>query len=377
MKKYHFSLSPESLTYLFLWVLLLLAPLISEWMLLHTVPDTSFEWSRICNVWLYLLPFFFVFVIHNWFLAPLLVYRHKRAYYLIGVMLVVALFAVYECSNRPPEPRHPPRKPERMELPVHKGPRPSGPPHHIRPGKKQRPPLLFGQHDLMAVIILILMLGMNIGVKFYFRQLEGERRMRELERENLAHQLAYLRYQVNPHFLMNTLNNIHALIDIDVESAQNSIVELSRLLRYSLYDAERERVPLTKEVEFLRNYLALMRIRYNDQVDIQLEVPTPLPACDLPPLIYACFVENAFKHGISYQQHSFVHISLQVENGRLLFSCLNSRKTSTPSTPETEGGMGLRNVRQRLELLFPGNYTLDLLESAETYAVQLNIPVGC
>ena len=176
---------------------------------------------------------------------------------------------------------------------------------------------------------------------------------------------------------MNTLNNIHALIDIDTESAQSAIVELSRLLRYSIYDAERERVPLSKEVDFLRNYLALMRIRYDEQVEIRFDVPDPLPACNIPPMIYASFVENAFKHGVSYQQHSFVHISLQVEAGRLLFCCLNSRKVDSHSKPGEEGGMGLRNVRKRLELLFHRDYTLVLQDTGDTYAVRLNIPANC
>ena len=239
--------------------------------------------------------------------------------------------------------------------------------------------MMLMEHDLVAIIILILMLGMNLGVKFYFRQQADDRKLKALEHQNLEQQLAYLRYQVNPHFLMNTLNNIHALIDVDAESAQTAVVELSRLLRYSLYDAERPRVALQKELAFLGNYLELMRIRYASSVDIRLEVPNPVPSVTVPPLLFASFVENAFKHGVSYRQSSFVHITFTEANGRLRFTCTNSRlqtqQSSAPETPEGGSGLGLRNVRQRLDLLFPEDYTLTFKEQEDSYNVTLDIPL--
>ena len=253
-------------------------------------------------------------------------------------------------------------------------PPPRHPEPHLRPDD-HRPPAVMGEHDLVAIIVLVLMLGMNLGIKFYFRQRTNEQKLDELERQNLEHQLAYLRYQVNPHFLMNTLNNIHALIDIDAESAQASVVELSRLLRYALYDAERPTVSLQKEVDFVGNYIALMRIRLGDQVEVRFDVPSPVPSGNVPPLLFASFVENAFKHGVSYQQPSFVHIAIAAAEGRLVFSCANSRFADVKPTDDGAGGLGLRNVRQRLDLLFPGNYWLDFQETSDTYAVRLDIPL--
>ena len=217
------------------------------------------------------------------------------------------------------------------------------------------------------------MFGMNLGVKYYFRHLEEKQRDRERERERIRQQLAYLQYQVNPHFLMNTLNNIHALVDIDPEKAQNAIVELSRLLRYTLYEGDHQSVPLAREVDFLGHYIALMRIRYPEPMDIRFDAPSPLPSVTVPPLLYATFVENAFKHGVSYQRPSFVHVSFGIEDHRLLFSCVNSRHPVAADAAK-EGGLGLRNVRQRLDLLFPDNYTLDITESPSTYSVSLTIP---
>ena len=366
----------ENLVYAALWLLLALTPVIAAWSQLLVHDAATFEWREVWAVWQRMWPFALLFVIHNWLLAPLLLRRQKRSYYFFSVTALVIVFAVYQCTQRPARPRpfdaadRPPMS-EQLDAP------PARPPmHELRdgaPGKRPGPPLLFGQHDIGAVIILILMFGMNLGVKYYFRHLEEEQRDKERERERIRQQLAYLQYQVNPHFLMNTLNNIHALIDIQPEQAQNAIVELSRLMRYTLYEGDHQAVPLAREVEFLGHYIALMQIRYTDPVDIRFDVPSPLPAATVPPLLYATFVENAFKHGVSYQHASFVHVSFSAQDGRLLFTCVNSRH---PVAAEAagEGGLGLRNVRQRLDLLFPGDYTLDITESPTTFTVHLNTP---
>jgi LytS/YehU family sensor histidine kinase len=117
-----------------------------------------------------------------------------------------------------------------------------------------------------------------------------------------------------------------------------------------------------------------MRIRFNEQVEVDFSVPSPLPAGNLPPLLFATFVENAFKHGVSYQHPSFVHIAFSVEAGRLHFNCVNSR-SQRPASSDS-GGLGLRNVRQRLDLLFPNDYQLDIQDQADAYAVRLDIPLS-
>ena len=381
MPKTSLSSRQENLAYVLVWLLLLSAPLLSEWLTSHSDSDVVFEWSRILRAWVGLAPFLLVFVLHNWLLAPLLVYGRRRSYYVLGVAVVVALFSLYQCTTRPPHlsPKlSPPSVEHRMEHRMERrSERPRQPrPDELRPHRDHRPPTFMGERDIVAVVVLILMLGMNLGIKFYFRQRSNEQKMRDLERQNLEHQLAYLRYQVNPHFLMNTLNNIHALIDIDSEGAQEAVVELSRLLRYALYDAERPSVSLQKEVDFVGNYIALMRIRLGEQVEVRFDVPSPVPSGSVPPLLFASFVENAFKHGVSYQQASFVHIAIEAGGGRLVFSCTNSRFPDKADVGNEAGGLGLRNVRQRLDLLFPGNYRLDFREQTDSYAVRLDIPLG-
>ena len=172
---------------------------------------------------------------------------------------------------------------------------------------------------------------------------------------------------------MNTLNNIHALVDIDPEQAKNTIVELSKLMRYVLYDGSRPTIPLSKETEFLKHYIGLMRLRYSDSVRIEVDIPDETPDVQVPPLLFVSFVENAFKHGISYQSESFIMVSLNVREGYISFSCINS-KHETNQDPHS--GIGLENTRKRLRLLYQDNYTFNINENAKTYEVLLKIPVN-
>jgi len=224
----------------------------------------------------------------------------------------------------------------------------------------------------MAVVILILMFGMNLGIKGYYRHRYDERRMASLEKKSLEHQLEYLKYQINPHFFMNTLNNIHALVDIDPEKAKSTIVELSKMMRFILYEGDKNGVPLSRECEFIRTYITLMRLRYTDKVKINVELPRELPDKTVPPLMLISFIENAFKHGISYLHDSFIDITVNVNNDHLTFRCHNS-KADKPNTEK--GGIGLANVRQRLQLLYDSNFTLNIQDNPNTYNVELTIPL--
>ena len=195
--------------------------------------------------------------------------------------------------------------------------------------------------------------------------------MQELQAENLSRQLETLRYQINPHFFMNTLNNIHALVDIDPEQAKASIEEFSKLMRHVLYEGDRPTIPLAKETEFLRHYVSLMKLRYADTVRIDLSLPEKDEGAEIPPLMLASFVENAFKHGISYEKPSFVRVTVSVEDGKIVFRCANSRQDSAQAA---QHGVGLANVRGRLDLLYGDRYTLHIDPSGDVYDVLLLLP---
>ncbi|MBR1415060.1 MAG: histidine kinase [Prevotella sp.] len=355
-----------------------------------------FEWSDVFHLWRQYAMFLAVFLVHNFLLAPLLIERQRRWLYFSLVALLLAGFAVVQCSSRPDEKP----VPEREEMAGHQPPMmddvpppewddawddawddeeraasPHPEPHPAmgpRPHKGEHPPFFMGQQDVVAVIVLILMLGMNVGVKLYFRQRRDRRKLAEMEKKSLEQQLEYLKYQINPHFLMNTLNNIHALVDIDAERAKESIVELSKIMRFVLYEGSKQTVPLGRELAFTQDYIELMRIRVTDRVKISVKMPEHAPDSQIPPLMLITFVENAFKHGISYRQESFIDIEVQVADGRLRFTCSNSK---VPQAEDKHGGVGLQNVKRRLELIYGENYTLNIDDQSETYNIELVIPL--
>ena len=410
----------ETVIYLVLWGLLFMAPIMSLY--IRTTNDTSltFDWDEVLMVWRQYGLYFAVFLVHNHLLAPLLVYKQKKLIYFSIVIALVGAFTFYQCQDRPerhaprmekmerPDRAEPPGRPEgpegmerpdRMERPeLMEGPDHPEPPkfaddgahrphglRHFRPND-HRPPVILSQHDVIAVIILILMLGMNLGVKLYFKQKGDQRHLTEMERKNLEQQLEYLKYQLNPHFLMNALNNIHALVDIDPERSKEAIIQLSKILRYVLYETDNKRVPLNKELEFMKNYTDLMRMRYGGKLQFtdssNLLIPSsPEQSQMIPPLLFVSFVENAFKHGVSYQQPSFIEITGKrykdkQEHDRLLWSCRNSKhQKQQQTTVPQQGGVGMANVRQRLDIIFGNNYTLNVNETDDTYEVTLDIPM--
>lgn len=249
-----------------------------------------------------------------------------------------------------------------------------GPFRDKRPGMFPEPkmPFLFPGKDAIRFIIALLMLGFNIGIRLLFKSQRDAEALKELESRSLRQQLDYLKYQISPHFFMNTLNNIHALIDIDTEKAKYTVLELSRLMRYLLYESEKGLIDLRKEIEFLSNYLALMRLRYTDQVKITTDLPGEVPDIRIPPLLFISFVENAFKHGISYQETSFVCLSLRVDEERIYFHCINSNR---PDQHSPEKGIGLENTQKRLRLLYGNRYHLQMGEHAGTFSISLEIPI--
>ena len=365
----------EHIIYTLMWIALYLSPLMSIYMRMSGNPHIDFSWDEIINAWKFNTVWIVMFAIHNFLLAPLLIIKRRTwLYTVLAVALLVATMFTLSVI-RPSDSRmlHAPQRYECCEQDCMDA--------EMKASKQQPPPMrgggplvMFGPGEMVLFFGGLLLMGMNLGVKLYFRSQEDADILSQIEKHALERQLQYLKYQVNPHFLMNTLNNIHALVDIDPERAKTSIVELSKLMRYVLYEGNNKLTPLSREVQFLNNYVRLMSMRYSDNVRISLDVPEILPDSMLPPLLLVIFVENAFKHGISYRTKSFVEISLQPHGDRLLFSCRNSRQQK-PQDENMKGGVGLSNVRRRLDLLFPGNYTLDIKEQEDTYTVHLDIPL--
>ena len=391
----------ENLLYLAVWGLLFAAPLISLGVRSVNEAETVFNWHEVLMVWDKFGVFLLLFLFHNFLLAPLLIHQHKRALYISAIVIVITGFVFIQMKT------HPRPFPDREKREFFRGPRPEHDDFRFdekkfddrRPDDRRMPPdfkkgepappfmrkdgLGDSLHDIIATVVLLLMFGANLGTKLYFRTRNDRRKLQELEKQNLEQQLEYLKYQINPHFFMNTLNNIHALVDINPAKAQDTILELSKMMRFVLYEGDKSGVPLTKEFEFIRNYTRLMQLRYTDKVKISVDLPTEAPDKTIPPLMLITFIENAFKHGVSYQHDSFINIKLTIDNNHLYFDCQNSKAEKlhkenaqgANGTSEKKGGVGLTNVRKRLGLLYDKRYTLDIKDEPDIYTVKLILPL--
>ena len=199
-----------------------------------------------------------------------------------------------------------------------------------------------------------------------------EANQRELERERAEAELSNLKSQLNPHFLFNTLNNIYSLIAFSPEKAQEAVHDLSRLLRYVLYESNQPLVPIEKDLDFLRNYIELMRIRLPRHVDLQTDIEAATPGVMIAPLLFISLVENAFKHGVSNSQPSFIQITIRQEGDAVSCSIRNSYFPKSAGD-KSGSGIGLSNLEKRLSLLYPECYHLAYGKEGENYVAHLVI----
>ena len=349
---------------------------------------TAVLWDGVLHAWAGILPFFLLFLLHRLPVRRLFMRRHVRGY-LLSVAGLLCLFGLYRHYWSEEIPRA--SSVQEHRIPLHGQP-PGGKPfpgkddaergQDATPAPRPLRPAGHRPHGgipmplLLDFVIAVLMLGFDLAIALLARYQEEQEKARRLEAAHLRNELEHLKAQVNPHFFMNMLNNIHGMVEMNPARAQVMIMELSNLMRYVLYEGAKPRTPLYKEIDFIANYVELMRKRYSSQkVRISLELPEGnREHVFLPPLLFISVIENAFKHGISYQNPSFVEIRLYVEKDTLHLDCVNSIHRRPPKDGHT-GGVGLANLRQRLQLLYGNSFTLDITEKdGKTYHVNLIIP---
>ena len=229
----------------------------------------------------------------------------------------------------------------------------------------------FGIYNHILASILISGFAMGLGVMEKLK--ENEKKQKELEKEKLNSELAFLKNQVSPHFFFNTLNNIYSLIGIDGPTAQESVLKLSKLMRYLLYESEHGETLMSHEIDFMNNYIDLMKLRLSPKVELQIDFPKDFADFSVPPLLFVPFVENAFKHGLSYRDRSFITIQMKIEGNQIQFYTENSVGKSSHSDDMQHSGIGLENVKKRLALLFPGKHELKITNKESTFYVELSI----
>lgn len=364
----------ENTIYATLWLLVLLV------VVFLSQKNNEIQWSEVLLNTIALLPFFLVFMANNILLTPQLLFKKRYVWYFTSTALLIVfvshpkvsmylqdLLSVYvgHMSSALPHPR--------TGLTP-----PGGPPQSInleqlRPGMEPVARGHFIQY-MNNILISILVVGFNMAIKQSGRLIKEERMRNLLNEEKLQTELSFLRHQISPHFLMNTLNNIHALVDIEPKLAQSSIVRLSHMLRYLLYEKEDKKTTLAKEIEFIKSYNTLMQMRYTDDLDVLLHFPEEIPDVSIPPFIFITILENAFKHGAAVNKKCFIHLNINIQGRYLVCTCSNCKQNSTkPTTPEH--GIGLENTRKRLELYYGKDYTWDITETHDKYTSTLKLPI--
>ncbi len=296
------------------------------------------------------LSFMSVFYINYiWLIKRFLFRRQSGWFFLCNIVLIIAMMtAVHYC----------------MDLLA---------PHELMCRPPHRP-----LHDVMGfyavnMMIYSLVAGLSVAIRMTNGWYKAEANQRELERERAEAELSNLKSQLNPHFLFNTLNNIYSLIAFSPERAQEAVHDLSRLLRYVLYESNQPFVPIEKDFDFLRNYIELMRIRMPRNVELTTEIKLSEPDRQIAPLLFISLIENAFKHGISNSQPSYIQVTIkQTADGEV--HCLIRNSYFPKNAGDKSGsGIGLSNLEKRLALLYPEGHLFSHGRADDAYEAQLVI----
>jgi sensor histidine kinase YesM len=332
-------------------VLLILSPL--SWRMGELELPVQFWWKQIYLVGLLIS----IFYLNAWGIVPKFLLNGKNYLYLlvilVGAVLFYGLIFYFEQFTLYGIKMHELFNPDKPYT-----------------GKRWVP------GDVFQMLLYVISIGLSTSVALVEKWQKDEALRGELERQRINTELSYLKAQINPHFFFNTLNNIYSLTTLDVTKAQEALLKLSRMMRYVLYENQKDTTLLTKEVKFIEDYLELMKMRLSQKVHLVVKLEEPKEDLVIAPMLFLPFLENCFKHGVSSQQESEISISLEVMGDTVFFETKNSIFPIQPDSPEAlENGIGLVNTQRRLSLLYPEKHRLKLGkdENSGQYGVHLTI----
>ncbi|MEI7896756.1 MAG: histidine kinase [bacterium] len=345
------------LLYAVIWVLVLISPYLRY---IQDIGPNS--WNRMIGDWTNLFLLLLVFLINLFVLLPKLLLNNKRSQYLIIVIVMICAVAIINLLIHPV----------------------SGPPPHSGMGipppdiQTGRPPIdlqsLLGML-LNNLITALLIIGSSTALELEYKWVSEQKLRKDAEKEQLKTSLALLRHQVSPHFFMNTLNNIHSLIEINSEKAQDAVARLSTLMRYLLYDSAQNTIELKKEIEFIHSFISLMQLRHSEEVEVTVKIPDQIPDVKIPPMLFISLLENAFKHGVNYPQKSYIYFELQFNDNHLNCIIRNSKHKVAPNSQGEYSGIGLENIKNSLKLLYENDFQLNIRDKESEFEVDLKIPL--
>jgi len=230
---------------------------------------------------------------------------------------------------------------------------------------------------VQLVVITIFIVVFVSMLRFAVDWFEFEAKKKAVENEKLTAELNFLKAQINPHFLFNTLNNLYYLAYSKSENTTEVVARLSQMMRYMIYDSNAPRVLMSKEIEYIESYISLERLRLNNQIPIDLKIEGDVNTALITPFILITFLENAFKHGVTNNNpNSWVKILVKVEGNQCLYTVSNSKIASAQLDNGGKSGIGLQNVHRRLELSYPSQYELKVNDTTDQYTVQLKLTLS-
>lgn len=314
----------------------------------------------ICNNVFIVLFYYF----NTYVLIPKLLINKKWGWYILSIAACLAafLFLPKEIANFLVEPEFIRQNNEFVRNPDFKGV-----PKLTRAPRRARPIA-----DPYNTVLFLLVFAFGTCISVTQRWLKTEQTRKETENEKLNTELSFLKSQVNPHFFFNTLNNIYSLAVVRSEKTAPAVMKLSSIMRYILTETERDLVPLRNEVDFIHNFIELQQVRLTDKVKLQFSATGDIETMLIAPLIFIPFVENAFKYGVSTKEHSSIEITIDTKDNQILFFASNNIVASENSLMENTG-IGINNVKRRLELMYPERHKLTNTIENKTYIVKLEI----
>lgn len=295
-----------------------------------------------------------LFYVNYLYMIPEYMFQNRRLHFIIINLVLVGLMILLKQEVVPELFPYSPPPPRSSDAPP-------GPPRG-----------LFVYIDILSLIVPIMF---AIALSMADRWTRTEEARRQAETERLQSELKHLKYQLQPHFFFNSLNNIYAMVDLSPEKAKEAIHNLSKLMRYFLYETNEEAVLLAKEVDFLHKYIGLMKLRYSDNTQVHTHFADDIPPIKVAPLLFIAIVENAFKHGVSATRPSEITFGLSVEPGQIIFTSINK---NFPKTQEDKSGsgIGLENLKKRLELIYPHTHQLSIqIDENDYYHLSLTIKI--
>ncbi len=247
---------------------------------------------------------------------------------------------------------------------------------YLADGYSHRVEYFYSSFFIVQMVAITLLIVLFVGMlRFAVEWFELESKRRQIENEKLTAELNFLKAQINPHFLFNTLNNLYYLAYTKSDNTTEVIAKLSQMMRYMIYDSNHTQVLLSKEIEYMQNYISLERLRLNNQIPIKFEVIGNPDNLRIAPLVLITFLENAFKHGVSGNNaKAWVNVTIQLEGKQLIYTVENSKPDS--ANLHEKSGIGLQNVKRRLDLSYPKQYNLNIEDKKDVYFVQVTLTLS-